>query len=202
MKLEDTGSEFDIYVNNELFGHFDIPLYGEHMVLDAAAAIALTKELGFTKDEIHASLETFVNAKRRFAEEKINGSIIIDDYAHHPTEIKVTLEAIKQKYPNKKLIVVFVPNTYSRTKDFTDEFVKAFNIADKAYLTDIDANREDPKDYPGITSYTIIDKLNNGDIISIEEINKLKDNKDDVVCFMGCAYVDGILNAYKDLLKK
>ena len=202
MKLEDTGSEFDIYIDNELFGHFDIPLYGEHMVLDAAAAIALTKELGFTKDEIHASLETFVNAKRRFAEEKVNGSIIIDDYAHHPTEIKATLEAIKQKYPNKKLIVVFVPNTYSRTKDFTDEFVKAFNIADKAYLTDIDANREDPKDYPGITSYTIIDKLNNGDIISIEEINKLKDNKDDVVCFMGCAYVDGILNAYKDLLKK
>ncbi len=201
MKLEDTGSEFDIYINNELFGHFDIPLYGEHMVLDAAAAIALTKELGFTKDEIHASLETFVNAKRRFAEEKVNGSIIIDDYAHHPTEIKATLEAIKQKYPNKKLIVVFVPNTYSRTKDFTDEFVKAFNIADKAYLTDIDANREDPKDYPGITSYTIIDKLNNGDIISIDEINKLKDNKNDVVCFMGCAYVDGILNAYKDLLK-
>ena len=201
MKLEDTGSEFDIYINNELFGHFDIPLYGEHMVLDAAAAIALTKELGFTKDKIHASLETFVNAKRRFAEEKVNGSIIIDDYAHHPTEIKVTLEAIKQKYPNKRLIVVFVPNTYSRTKDFTDEFVKAFNIADKAYLTDIDANREDPKDYPGITSYTIIDKLNNGDIISIDEINKLKDNKNDVVCFMGCAYVDGILNAYKDLLK-
>ncbi|MBQ2640127.1 MAG: UDP-N-acetylmuramate--L-alanine ligase [Bacilli bacterium] len=201
MKLEDTGSEFDIYINNELFGHFDIPLYGEHMVLDATAAIALTKELGFTKDEIHASLETFVNAKRRFAESNVNGSIIIDDYAHHPTEIKVTLKAIKQKYPDKKLIVVFVPNTYSRTKDFTDEFVDAFNIADKAYLTDIDANREDPKDYPGITSYTIIDKLNNGDIISIDEINKLKDNKDDVVCFMGCAYVDGILNAYKDLLK-
>ena len=202
MKLESTGSEFDIYIDNNLFGHFDIPLFGEHMVMDAAAAIALTKELGFTKDEIHASLETFKNAKRRFAEEKVNGSIIIDDYAHHPTEIKVTLEAIKQKYPNKKLIVVFVPNTYSRTKDFTDEFVDAFNIADKAYLTDIDANREDPKDYPGITSYTIIDKLNNGDIISIDEINKLKDNKDDVVCFMGCAYVDGILNAYKDLLKK
>ena len=202
MELKDTGSEFDIYIDNELFGHFDIPLYGEHMVMDAAAAISLTKELGFTKDEIHASLETFKNAKRRFAEENVNGSIIIDDYAHHPTEIEVTLKAIKQKYPNKKLVVVFVPNTYSRTKDFTDEFVEAFNIADKAYLTDIDANREDPKDYPGITSYTIIDKLNNGDIISIEEINKLKDNKDDVVCFMGCAYVDGILNAYKDLLKK
>ena len=202
MSLLESGSSFDLYIEGSLFGHFDIPLFGEHMVMDAAAAITITKELGFTKDEIEKALQTFHNAKRRFAVEDFNGSIIIDDYAHHPTEIEVTLKAVRQKYPNKKLVVVFVPNTYSRTKDFTNEFVEAFNIADKAYLTEIDCNREKPEDYPGITSHTIIDKLNNGDIISTDTIDKLKDNKDDVVCFMGCAYVDGLINAYKDLLSK
>lgn len=201
MELLETGSVFDLYIDNELFGHFDIPLYGEHMVMDAAAAIIISHEVGLEKDTIHNLLETFHNAKRRFAEEKVGNTVIIDDYAHHPTEISVTLKAVRQKYPNKKLVVVFVPNTYSRTKDFSQEFVDAFNIADKTYLTEIDCNREDPNDYPEITSYTIIDQLENGDIISIDTIDKLKDYTDSVICFMGCAYVDGLINAFKEIIK-
>ena len=91
MKLLETGSVFDLYIDKELFGHFDIPLYGSHMVMNAAAAITIAKELGLTKDTIHELLETFHNAKRRFAETKMGNCVIIDDYAHHPTEIKVTL---------------------------------------------------------------------------------------------------------------
>ncbi|MDY5992612.1 MAG: Mur ligase family protein [Bacilli bacterium] len=150
--LAETGSSFDLYINNELYGHFSIPLYGKHMVMDAAAAITMVKEIGLEKDTIEKLLKTFKNAKRRFAEQRVGESIIIDDYAHHPTEIKVTLEAVKQKYPNKRLVVVFVPNTYSRTRDFKDEFIEAFKIADKTYLTEIDCNREKPEDYPGISS--------------------------------------------------
>lgn len=201
MKLLETGSVFDLYINNELFGHFDIPLYGKHMVANAAAAITIAKELGLTVEKIHELLETFHNAKRRFAETKIGNCIIIDDYAHHPTEIKVTLEAVKQKYPNKRLVVVFVPNTYSRTKDFKNEFVEAFNIADKTYLTEIDCNRERQEDYPGITSHIIVDNLKNGDMISIDTIDKLKDEKDSVVCFMSCAYVDNLIDSFKNLIK-
>lgn len=201
MKLLETGSIFDLYINNELFGHFDIPLYGKHMVANAAAAITIAKELGLTVEKIHELLETFHNAKRRFAETKIGNCVIIDDYAHHPTEIKVTLEAVKQKYPNKRLVVVFVPNTYSRTKDFKNEFVEAFNIADKTYLTEIDCNRERQEDYPGITSHIIVDNLKNGDMISIDTIDKLKDEKDSVVCFMSCAYVDNLIDSFKNLIK-
>lgn len=201
MKLLETGSIFDLYINNELFGHFDIPLYGKHMVANAAAAITIAKELGLTVKKIHELLETFHNAKRRFAETKIGNCVIIDDYAHHPTEIKVTLEAVKQKYPNKRLVVVFVPNTYSRTKDFKNEFVEAFNIADKTYLTEIDCNRERQEDYPGITSHIIVDNLKNGDMISIDTIDKLKDEKDSVVCFMSCAYVDNLIDSFKNLIK-
>ena len=200
--LAETGSSFDLYVNNELYGHFSIPLYGKHMVMDAAAAITMVKEIGLEKDTIEKLLKTFKNAKRRFAEQRVGESIIIDDYAHHPTEIKVTLEAVKQKYPNKRLVVVFVPNTYSRTRDFKDEFIEAFKIADKTYLTEIDCNREKPEDYPGISSSIIISGLESGEIISESTIDKLLKEKDSVVCFMGCAYVDGLINAYKEELQK
>ena len=201
MQLLETGSVFDLYINNELYGHFDIPLYGTHMVANAAAAITIAKELGLEKDTIHNLLETFHNAKRRFAEEKINDCIIIDDYAHHPTEIKATLEAVKQKYPNKRLVVVFKPNTYSRTKDFKDEFIDAFSLADKTYLTEIDCNRERQEDYPGITSHIIVDNLKNGDMVSLETIDKLKDETSSVVCFLSCAYVDNLIDSFKNIIK-
>ena len=201
MKLLETGSVFDLYIDKELFGHFDIPLYGSHMVMNAASAITIAKELGLTKDTIHELLETFHNAKRRFAETKMGNCVIIDDYAHHPTEIKVTLEAVKQKYPNKRLVVVFVPNTYSRTKDFKEEFVEAFNIADKTYLTDIDSNRERQEDYPGVTSHMIVDNLKDGEMISLDTIDKLKNEKDSVICFMSCAYVDNLIDSFKNLIK-
>ena len=201
MQLLESGSEFDLYIDGELFGHFDLPLYGEHMVMNAAAAITVVKEIGLGADVIAKLLKTFKNAKRRFAEEKVGDAVIIDDYAHHPTEIKVTLNAVRQKYPNRRLVVVFKPNTYSRTKDFTEEFIDAFNVADMTYLTEIDCNRERQEDYPGVTSHIIIDKLNNGDIISDETISKLSDEKDSVVCFMGCAYVDSLIDGFKELMK-
>ena len=201
MQLLESGSVFDLYIDGELFGHFDLPLYGEHMVMNAAAAITVVKEIGLKSDVIAELLKTFKNAKRRFAEDKVGDAVIIDDYAHHPTEISVTLNAVRQKYPNRRLVVVFKPNTYSRTKDFTQEFIDAFNIADMTYLTEIDCNRERQEDYPGITSHIIIDKLNNGDIISDETISKLKDEKDSVVCFMGCAYVDSLIDGFKELMK-
>ena len=201
MKLLPSGSKFDLYIDGELYGDFNIPLYGEHMVSNAAAAIMICREVGISLEDIKKYFESFQNAKRRFAEDKVGDTIIIDDYAHHPTEIKVTLNAVKQKYPDKRLVVVFAPNTYSRTKDFTMEFVDAFNVADMAYLTEIDCNREKQEDYPGVTSHIIIDKLNNGDIISCETMDKLKDEKESVVCFMGCAYVDGLIAAFKDVMK-
>ena len=200
IELNKNGCVFDLYIENELYGHFDIPLYGMHMVMNATAAIITCKEIGIPYEEIHKSLETFINAVRRFQETKIGDVTIIDDYAHHPTEIKVTLDAVKQKYPDKKLKVLFVPNTYSRTRDFKKEFIDSFKIADKTYLTEIDCNREDPKDYPGVSSNNIIEGLENGEIISLDTIDKLG-KEEQVVCFMGCAYLEGLINKYKEYLK-
>ena len=201
IKLLETGSVFDLYIDNEFYGHFDIPLYGKHMVSNAAAAIAIAKELGLKQDTIHKLLETFHNAKRRFAETKIGNCVIIDDYAHHPTEIKATLESVKQKYPNKRLVIVFVPNTYSRTKDFKEEFIECFSMADKVYLTEIKSNRERASDYPGISSHLIVDNLKNGEMIDEDSIDKLKEEKDSVVCFMSCAYIDNLIDGFKNIIK-
>lgn len=200
MKLLESGSVFDLYVDQKFWGHFDIPLYGKHMIYNATASIFVAHELGLAIDVIQQLLKSFKNAKRRLAEEKLKNMVIIDDYAHHPTEIKVTLEAVKQKYPNRRLVVIFAPNTYSRVKDFETEFVDALNIADKAYLTEIDCNRERQEDYPGISSRLIVNKLRDGDIISSDSIDKLKDESDSVICFMSCAYIDYLIDALKKMV--
>jgi len=202
LKLTEEGSRFDIFVKEELYGSFELPLYGKHMVLDAAAAILIARELNVPKDKIFESLRTFKNAKRRFAIEKYGPTTIIDDYAHHPTEIKVTLEAARQKYPNKRLVVVFRPNTYSRTKDFTNEFKEALDIADKVYLTEIDSNREKQSDYPGVSSNNIIELFedNKAELISCETINKLSNELDSVICFMSCAHTEDLIDSLKDLI--
>ena len=170
------------------------------MILDAVAAIVICKNLGISKEKMEEALQTFKNAKRRFAEEKINNTIIIDDYAHHPTEIKVTLEGIRQKYPNKKLVVVFKPNTYSRTKDFTKEFIDSLSIADHVFLTEIDSNRERQEDYPGVSSSMIVNHIEGAEIISEDTINKLEPYKDNIICFMSCASISHLIDEFKKIL--
>lgn len=199
--LTEDGSAFDLYEKNQKIGHFTINLYGKHMVMDATAAIQIAREIGLDVETIANLLPTFKNAKRRFSEQKIGKTTIIDDYAHHPTEIKATLEAVRQKYPNKKLNVIFAPNTYSRTKDFKNEFIDSLKVADNVYLTEIRCNREKAEDYPGITSNTITDNLPNGQIISEKDMYKVPSGEDQIVCFMGCAYVDDLINAYKEANK-
>ena len=200
LELKEDGSIFDVYINNELYGNFDIPLFGKHMVANATSAITFCKEIGLSYEQIHRALETFVNAKRRMETEVVGTTTIIDDYAHHPTEIKVTLEGVKQKYPNNKIVVVFRPNTYSRTKDFTNEFIDALQVADKVYMTEVSANREKQEDYPGVSSHLIIDKIPNGEMVEEETIDKLLKEKGNVVVFMGCADNSHLISGFKELL--
>jgi UDP-N-acetylmuramate--alanine ligase len=187
--MDGNGSKFDLYINNELYGHFDLPLFGKHMILNAMASIIICKEQGITKEMMIERLHTFKNAKRRFAIEEVNNTIIIDDYAHHPTEIKVTLEAARQKYPDRELVAVFKPNTYSRTQKFPIEFQEALNIADKQYLTEIECNREKSEDYGNVTSKVIFDGLNNAEMMSDTEVESLATHKGSVICIMSCANI-------------
>ncbi|MDD3241580.1 MAG: UDP-N-acetylmuramate--L-alanine ligase [Bacilli bacterium] len=202
VELNESGSAFDVYIKNKLFGHFELPLFGMHMVLNSLACIGVCYLYGISSSKIAELLQNFKNAKRRFALEELDKAVIIDDYAHHPTEIKVTLEAAKQKYPDRELVVIFKPNTYSRTAAFPKEFAEALNFADKSYLTEIECNREKSEDYNNVTSKVILDGLTNGEMISDDTVDKLLKHNNPVVCFMSCASIDHMKENYKELLKK
>lgn len=200
--LNSSGAIFDIYIKGNLVGHFELPLYGEHMVLNAMAAIAICYLEKVPLEKIQAALKNFKNAKRRFAEEKIGDTIIIDDYAHHPTEINATLAAVKQKYPEKEIIAVFKPNTYSRTEKFYKEFASVLNRADKTYLTEIECNRERSEDYGNVTSKVIYDLLKNKEMIDDSSVSKLLKHKNGVICFMSCASVAHMKENFEKLLRE
>lgn len=201
IKLTKNGSLFDVYMNGNLYGSFDIPVFGEHMILNALACIIVCNSEGIKKDDIHDLLKSFINAKRRFKEHFFGNVITIDDYAHHPTEVKVTISSAKQKYPEKEIVAVFLPNTYSRTKVLMDDFVDALKTADKAYVMDIHCDREKKEDYPGVTSDEIIKRVPNSEKISIETVDKLLKHDNAAICFMSCTNIYEILNEFEKLLK-
>ena len=199
--IDKNGSSFDVYHNGELFGHFNVPLFGNHMVLDSLACIITCNYLGVSNDKIAELFKSFHNAARRFAESTFGDIVTIDDYAHHPTEIRVTLEAARQKYPDKQIIAVFKPNTYSRTAAFVKDFADSLSIADKVFMTEIDCNREKQEDYPGITSNLVLDNIKNGEIIDEDSVSKLLQYKNAVICFMSCASISHLKDKYEELLK-
>lgn len=195
------GSSFDVFFKNEFYGHFEIPLVGNHMVLNSLGCLIVCDYLGVSRDQIQKLFRNFKNAERRFSEKQIGDIVTIDDYAHHPTEIKVTLEAARQKYPDKTIVAVFKPNTYSRTKAFYKEFAAALQVADKVYMTEIDCNREKQEDYPGITSNLVLDHVPGGEMIEEDTVDKLLSYKNAVICFMSCASISHIKEKYESLLK-
>lgn len=202
VKLTNIGSSFDVYINNELYGHFELPLFGKHMILNSLSAIITCNYYGINKDDIIKHMKTFKGAKRRFKERVYDDIVIIDDYAHHPTEIKVTLEAAKQKYPNKETIAIFLPNTYSRTEALLNEFIDCLKIADKAYIMDIYCDREKQEDYPNASSDNIIKNVPNAEKISVETVKKLLKHNNSVQCFMSCTNIYIILEEYEKMLKE
>ena len=194
----DKGSMFKLYDGDKLIGEFFIPLYGMHNVMNATAAILMAIYLKIDINKIKEALETFVNAARRFVliEEKKN--VIIDDYAHHPTEIKATLKAARNKYKDKKIIAIFKPNVYSRFVNFKDQYIEAFNEADYTYLTKVESNRERYEDYVGYDSNIITDVCSNCSLLDEKDMSVLKEYKD--VCFvvMSCADVANIIDVLKE----
>ena len=140
--------EFDIYYKNELCCHISLKVPGEHNIKNAIAAIAVSMQLGIDPHLAAKGIETYGGVHRRFEKKGMyKGATVIDDYAHHPTEIKATLSAAS-KFNYNRLVCVFQPHTYSRTKTLWDEFLKAFDDADELILLDIYAAREV---YDGIT---------------------------------------------------
>ena len=195
--LDENGSSFDVYINNQLFDSYKLPLFGKHMILNALSCIVIANKYSVDKGLIKKYLNEFKGAKRRFKEDIINGYTIIDDYAHHPTEIEATIDAARQKYKDKKIIAIFLPNTYSRTEALKDDFIRVLKKADKAYIMDIHSDREDQSDYPQVSSDMLRKEVPNSERVSIDDVDKLLNHKDDVLCFMSCGNIYLILEEFK-----
>mgnify|MGYP003309536601 CR=1 FL=1 len=202
VEYTEEGTNFDVFVEGNYYGHFELPIYGKHMVLDALAVISVCSYERIEAKEVAKFLKTFTGANRRFSETVINDTIVIDDYAHHPSEVKATIKAAKQKYPNKKIVTVFQPHTFSRTEEFYEDLAKVLNNSDYSYILDIYPAREKQEDYPNITSKLIIDLLSNGDSINNETWDKLKEHKNSVVIFMSPKEIDVIMQNYVNFLKE
>ncbi|MFA6808850.1 MAG: UDP-N-acetylmuramate--L-alanine ligase [Eubacteriales bacterium] len=132
------GCQFDVYIKNEFTGTLNLAVSGKHNVLNALAAIALSTTIGIPSDRVLQALNCFNGTKRRF--EKIgtkNGALIVDDYAHHPTEIQTTLDGARLSFPQRRIRAIFQPHTFSRTERLLTEFSKAFQVADEVIVAEV-----------------------------------------------------------------
>lgn len=195
---------FDLVKDGQLLTHIDLKVTGLHNIHNALAAAATALALDLPVESIKAGLESFVGTVRRFEKKgELNGFTIIDDYAHHPDEIKTTLLTAKN-YPHAKLWCVFQPHTYTRTKAFFDEFVETLSLADAVVFAEIYAARE--INTLGISSKDLCDKMiSQGKeayyFSTFEEIEKflLKNcKKDDLLITMGAG---NVVNIGDNLLK-
>lgn len=178
------GTKFDVFVEDNYYGYFEIPLYGKHMLLDSLAVIGVCYYERIDAKELAKNLKTFKGAERRFDEIVLGSNVVIDDYAHHPAEVKAIIKGVKQKYPDKRIVTIFQPHTFSRTKEFYEDIAAALNLSDYSYVLDIFPARERKEDFPDITSNKIIELLDHGESINDLESSKLYDYNNTVFLFM------------------
>lgn len=193
------GTTFDVFVRNNFYDTFSIPAYGDHNVLNSLAVIALCHYENVESKVIQAQLETFEGVKRRFSEKKVADQVIIDDYAHHPTEIKVTIEAAKQKYPDREIVAVFQPHTFTRTQAFLNEFAESLNKADKVYLCEIFGSAREIHGKLSITD--LKEKIDDAEIITEDDTSRLKEHGNGVILFMGAGDIQKFQEAYENQLQ-
>ena len=194
VKTTSENSEFDVYKNSELLGTFTMAVFGLHDISNATSAIALADICGLSTDEIQQSLGSYPHAERRFTEHKVGTNIVVDDYAHHPSEIKATIDSARRKYSDKQIIAIFQPHTYTRTAKFLNEFAESLLTADKVFLCPIFASVREKEKIVGIED---LQKVTPGSEIIYGEENFDKLNFDNsVILFMGAGNINKLCNKF------
>lgn len=199
IKRTPQGSTYDAYFRDQNLGTFTIHLYGEHSVLNSLAVVAVAYMEHEDLDQIQKELAKFGGVKRRFSETDIADMKIIDDYAHHPSEIKATLDAARQKFPDKEIIAVFQPHTYSRLAAYLTDFGKVLSTADDVFVTPIFGSI---REHSGKVSRQDLEDLIPGSCdIDMDSLNQLFQFHNAVVIFMGAGDIEKYEDAYKEMLK-
>jgi UDP-N-acetylmuramate--alanine ligase len=160
IRIENSSYLFDVQTPSETIQNIAFGLPGHHNLMNALMALAMAKTYGTSSDAIVKALASFKGVQRRFSYQiKSDKLVYIDDYAHHPTEINAVHQAVRELYPNQKVLAIFQPHLFSRTKDFADDFAKSLSQFDEILLLDIYPARELPLE--GITSSWLLSKMIN-----------------------------------------
>ncbi|WP_088103854.1 UDP-N-acetylmuramate--L-alanine ligase [Halalkalibacter urbisdiaboli] len=198
VSVTSNGTTFDVYVRNHMYGTFTIPGFGKHNVLNALAVIALCHYENVPAEDVEKHLRTFQGVKRRFTEKKVDRQILIDDYAHHPTEIAATIEATKQKYPDNQIVAIFQPHTFTRTKAFLHEFAEALKQADYVYLCDIFGSARE--NAGNLTIEDLQALIPGAEVLAESEVESLRKHQDCTLLFMGAGDIQKFQKAYEQTL--
>lgn len=195
---------FDVTTPTSIIKNISFYLPGKHNVMNALAALAMADVYGVSLEVIKERLENFKGVKRRFSYKiKTADFVLIDDYAHHPTEINAVENSIREMYPNEKVLVVFQPHLFSRTKDFVDDFASALSKFDEVLLLDIYPAREKP--IAGVNSDWLLNKINTSQKKLTQKNNLVKDIKNataKIVVMLGAGDVGVLVNTVTETLLK
>ena len=204
VKIESGKYIFDVQTPSEIIKNIEFHLPGKHNVMNALAALAMADAYGVSLENIKQRLSTFKGVKRRFSYKiKTADFVLIDDYAHHPTEINAVENSIREMYPNEKVLVVFQPHLFSRTRDFIDDFAAALSKFDEVLLLDIYPARELP--IAGVDSDWLLSKINNRHKKLTQKNNLIKDIKNSsakVVAMLGAGDIGVLINEITNQLLK
>ena len=195
---------FDVKTPSEIIENIELNLSGKHNVLNTVVALAMAHSYGVPLLSIAKALKTFKGVQRRFTYKiKTEDLVMIDDYAHHPTEINAVAEAVRELYPNKKILAVFQPHLFSRTQDFADDFADNLSKFDSILLLDIYPAREQPIE--GITSDWLLEKiqLSEKKVVQKDELFlEILNANAKVIVMMGAGDIGELVNPVKEKLLK
>jgi UDP-N-acetylmuramate--alanine ligase len=195
---------FDVKTPTSEIKNIEFNLPGKHNMMNALAALAMADVYGISLSDIKEQLKTFKGVKRRFSYKiRTEDIVLIDDYAHHPTEISAVSNSIREMYPNEKVLAVFQPHLYSRTKDFADDFAKALSKFDEVLLLDIYPARELPIE--GVTSSWLLGKmsLDKKKLATKEKISdEILKSESKIVAMLGAGDIGLLVDGVKINLEK
>lgn len=203
IRIENGYYHFDVKTPDGIFPDFSLKLPGRHNVENATAAIAVALYLQVPIEQIKHALADFMGVKRRFNRWDIKGKVYIDDYAHHPTELNAVIGSVKDMFPGKKILGVFQPHLFTRTRDFMDGFVNSLSQFDELILLDIYPARELPIE--GVTSNALLERisLENKEVSSLEDAFEKIQSKDfDVLVTVGAGNIDTLVKPIKAWLNE
>lgn len=203
-RFEDGKYLIDVQSPQFIWKDLELGLPGTHNAENALACIALLTQLGMNESEIRHGLATFLGVKRRFEYQiRTSNLVFIDDYAHHPTEIKALIDAVKRLYPNKKITGIFQPHLFSRTRDFFNGFAEQLSRLDQVVLMPVYPAREEPIE--GVTSDALLKKIDakNKMLLSSDEVvGFIANNENEVVLTIGAGDIDRIIEPLKIRLEQ